>query len=845
MVKVFKEFACLAPETVLSKLQTRLEGLSAEEAERRLIVYGKNEFGRKKGRVLKIFFRQINNAFFYLLLAACFIALLLRDVNQLVTIGLIVVISSVLGFIQEYRSEKTMEKLRSFISSKCLVKRGGKAEEVDKKNLVPGEIVVLEKGDIVPADIRILHQENLSVDESILTGESKTLEKNTKALSSEPKTIFEAENILFSGSKIISGMAEGVVIATAKKMELGKMAALVKEKKGKSNFEKNIDKISKFILWLAVISLLLIFVINLILKGTGVDIPHFLLFVMALSVGLVPEGLPLVCLITMSSGALQLAKKRVVVKRLSSIEDLGNIEVLCLDKTGTLTENRMVLDRVVSKNEKGFWEYFLAACLPIKEKYKELKSSFDRLLFEEATKNSKPKIKSELIREEPFNANKREDRTVIKFNKENFLIVKGAAELLLKESSFYLEKDSFVEMKGSVKKFYEKALKKAGEEGKRVYGMAVKKIQGAGVTNEKDLCFLGFVVLKDPLKATAIEAVEKAKEAGIEIKILTGDSLEVAFFVAQKIGLAEKEKEVVLGSNLEGLNGREFENLVAKTTVFARVTPEEKYRIVKALKKDKIVGFMGDGVNDVPALKLADVALVVDTAADIAKEAADIILLKKDLRTLVNGVKFGRGIFNNILKYIKVTLSSNFGNCYSLALISLFIPFLPMLPNQILLVNLLSDLPLSAVSLDSNDKDELIRPAHLNLREIGNLILFLGTVSSFFDFLFFALFRKLAEGLLQSLWFEMSVLTEILFVFSLRTKKWFWRGERPSKWLVFISGGVIILTLIIPFSFLAKEFLFIRPQAGLMVAILSLVCLYFITTELIKVWYYKKLKNKI
>ncbi len=844
MVKVYKEFTCLSSSAVLDKLNSRSEGLTAEEAKKRLKTFGENELEQKKGRVLKIFFRQINNAFFYLLLFACLIALLLADIHQLVTIGLIVVISSFLGFFQEYRSEKTMEKLRSFISTKCLVKRDDRAEKLDKRNLVPGEIVVLGEGDVVPADLRILKQENLSVDESILTGESKILEKRAKELTKESQSIFEAENILFAGSRIIAGMAEGVVIATGKKMELGKMAGLVKEKKGKSSFEKNIDKISQFILWLAIISLLLIFLLNLILKGIGIDIPHFLLFVIALSVGLVPEGLPLVCLITMSSGALQLAKKKVVVKRLSSIEDLGNIEVLCLDKTGTLTENRIVLDRIVAKNEAEFWQYFLAATIPLREKYKELRSNFDRILLVTAVKKEKLKHKSELIKEEPFDPNKRGDRTYIRFNKDNLLVLKGAAEFLLKESSYYLADGQWRKLGREGKSFYEKELQRAGAEGKRIYGMAIKKSQGGTVEDENQLCFLGFAVFEDPLKVTAIEAVEKAEKAGIEIKILTGDSPQVAFFVAQKIGLVTKGNEVVLGSSLEGMNGREFENLVVNNRVFARVTPQEKFKIVKVLKKQKIVGFMGDGINDVPALRMADVALVVDSAVDVAKEEADIVLLRKDLRTIVNGVKFGRRIFKNILKYLKVTLSSNFGNCYSLALISLFIPFLPMLPNQILLVNLLSDLPLSAVSLDSVDKDELTKPVHFNLREIGNLILFLGTVSSFFDFLFFALFNKLPEALMQSLWFTMSVLTEIFFVFSLRTKKWFWRGEKPSWWLVLISGGAIVLTLIIPFSFLAGEFLFIRPTAKLMIAVLALVGLYFVTTESIKVWYYKKLENK-
>jgi len=523
-----------------------------------------------------------------------------------------------------------------------------------------------------------------------------------------------------------------VVISTGPETFFGKTAQLTLGLKKESIYEKDIMKFANLILKTVAISILSIFLIKIIIQGKE-NILDFLLFCVALIVGILPEALPLVITFTFSKGALKLAKERVVVKRLSAVEDLGNIQILCTDKTGTLTENKMSLANIISQDPEKCLKYAIFSSGYFTKKEKTSQGQFDDILWEIGKEKVREEIKKvKFISEIPFDSFRMRNSVLIEDeSKKRVLIVKGAPEIILKLS---LNSDENIKEK----------IAKEEKEGKRTLALAFKEIDKdeISVEDENNLNFLGFFSFYDPLKKTAKGAINLAKKLGVEVKILTGDSLEIATLIAKEIGLIKNENSVILGEDLEKMSEEDFKKACQEYLVFARVSPILKYKIVKALQENYEVGFLGEGVNDAPALKAAGVGIVVNSAADISKEAADLILLKKDLKVLIEGIQEGRNIFANVNKYIKYALSSNFGNFYSMALISLFIPYLPMLPTQILLENLFSDFPAITIATDKVDIDELKRPRAYQLKDYIPLILILAIVSSIFDFIFFAVFRK-------------------------------------------------------------------------------------------------------
>jgi Mg2+-importing ATPase len=582
------------------------------------------------------------------------------------------------------------------------------------------------------------------------------------------------------------------------------------------------------------ITLAIVFVLNFIIKGTGANIPEFLLFSVALAVSVIPEALPLITTLTLSQGAIHLAKKQVIVKRLSAVEDLGNIEIICSDKTGTLTENILTVENCFSQDkEKCLFFAFLAS-----KSFEEETTidPFDLAIKQVVTKSNEEEAKKfKKIWERPFDPKKRSNAVVVEsLSGDTFLIVRGAVEEILSLSKPINHYDKVI-----------KQCQESGKRGERVLAIAFKEIEKKKFyleSDEKDLNYLGFLSFSDPLKPQTIPTIKEAKKLGVTIKIITGDAAEVAETVAKKIGLEIGER-VFTGYEIANMDEKQLSDIVEKNNVFARILPDQKYKIIKALQKKYIVGFLGEGINDAPSLKLANVAIVVDSGADISKEAGDIILLKKDLKVIIDGIREGRTIFANVTKYIRYTLIANFGNFYSMAIVSLIMPFLPMLAVQILLVNLLSDLPLVAISTDRVDQQEIRKPRKYNLREIVLACVFLGFISSLFDFTFFALFYKTGPGMFRTLWFICSILTELVLIFSIRTRYFIFKAISPSLTLATVSFLAALLTIFIPLTKLGKFFHFTTPPISSILTIFGLVILYFIATEIAKLVYYQRQKE--
>lgn len=823
---------------IFTQLHTVETGLSHEEAHVRHGEYGPNEIQGKEVSWWNILSRQFKSSFIYLLLGAVILSFSLGELVDGIMILAFVLINTGLGFFQEYRSEHALRVLKTYMSEQVRVRRGNEEKIINKSELVPGDVVIIEAGDIIPADIRFFKEQSLTVDESILTGESVSVKKVATALDHPTHELYNALNIGFSGTTVVSGKGEGIVIAIGKETVMGNVARLTTETRKESVFEKNLQSFSTFILRLVVITLAFILVANIFIKGpnNSVKIIELVVFSIALAVSVIPEALPVVTSFSLSRGALRLAKQKVIVKRLSSIEDLGSIQVLCTDKTGTLTENRLTIAETFSPDQEKTILYASIAAPFLEERHKQPNNTFDLALWNHLSAAQKDDLDEyKKISEIPFDPQRRRNSVLVNTPHAQELIIRGASEHILP----FCQNLNQEEQKAASHWILQQ-----GQQGRRVIAIASKQIEkGSKYTvaeEENKVHYRGLISFVDPIKKTTFTAVEKAKKLGVKVKILTGDSPDVAGAVAHQIGLVGSLDEVITGEILQAMSRQKQHRAVEKYSVFARVSPEQKYQIIHMLQEKNEIGFLGEGINDAPALKAANVALVVQGASDIAKEVADIVLLKKSLAVIIDGIEEGRRTFVNTLKYIRVTLSSNFGNFYTVAIASLLVDFLPMLPLQILLVNLLSDFPMIAIATDSIDSYELKKPKRYNIREIALLATILGIVSSIFDFIIFGLFYRQGPEILQTNWFIASILTELIFLYSMRTKMLFFRARKPSGAIIILTIIASVATVIIPFTqFGQRVFHFIRPSTHHIVLILSIMIIYFIITESVKLFYYR------
>ena len=810
-------------------------GLSFILADERLKQFGQNQLPAQKPRPVKIFLRQFKSVFIYLLLVAIAITLLLNQRIDALMIFIFLAVNTTLGFFQEYRSEKTIQLLHQYLVPKTKILRQGKISTMLSSLLVPGDIIVLETGDKITADVRFIEAHNVTVNESVLTGESVPASKTDQALSQAPLAYYQASNLGFFGTTVVSGKAKALVLATGKKTSFAAIAQLATDTRQVSDFEKGISKFSRFILKLVGLTLLAVFLANILIKPGTFNFIELLIFTIALTVSVVPEALPLVTTFSLSLGAQRLAKKNVLVKRLSAVEDLGGIEVLCTDKTGTLTKNELTVANVYSDQPEA--TVLVANLASAFEQQKKLEP-FDIALWKNLTTANQAKVaEAEKIKEEPFSPENKRNIALIHFNQHYQLVSRGAPEVIVPLCHH---------VSAQTRHNIEQWVQREGQQGHRTLAIASKKISGAAshtveLSQETGYEFLGVVSFVDEVKPSAKQAAADAKKLGIALKILTGDSPEVAGVVAKEIGLIDDAKKVIDGSVWHNWPQAKKLQTLKDFSVFARVSPEQKYEIVELLRTDFLVGFLGEGINDAPALKLAGVSLVVDSASDLAREVADIVILQKSLAVIIDGIAEGRQVFANTSKYIRATLASNFGNFFAIATTSLLIDFLPMLPVQILLVNLLSDAPMIAISTDSVDNSELVSPKKYEVREIVLFSLILGVVSTIFDFIFFGLFYRISPGVLQTNWFIGSILTELVFIFSVRTKSFFLKAATPSRSLMSLTLVAFFVTIALPYTILGQEFFhFVPPSAWHLILILGIVSFEFVISESAKLLFYRK-----
>jgi P-type Mg2+ transporter len=834
---IFEEFTNKTIENTITKLESSVKGLTEVQAEERHKLHGFNEVASNELNVLRILFQQFKSPFFYLLLIAGAVSLVIGEKIDSFVILCFVALNVILGFFQEYRAEKAVSLLKNFIPEKVKVLRNGEKKTIEKRYLVPGDVIIFKSGDIIPADLRLFKIENVLLDESALSGESEPSSKVITPLAKISKEIFGAKNIAFAGTSVVSGEGEGIVVSIGSNTFIGDITKLVSGINRESAYEKDLLKFSRILLKIVAATILIVFILNLIIKG-GDNIYNFALFCVALVVTILPEALPAIVIFALSQGAIRMVKKHVVAKRLSAVEDLGNIEILCTDKTGTLTENKLALREIFAKDKDRCLLYGLAASGFVKKEDETSLNPFDYSLLQEASKKQLEYLaKFSFIAENSFDHFKMRGDMLIEDPKKNrFLIMRGAPEVVL---GYCTKIEGGLKKEAILREF-----RKEGKKGRRVLSLAYKKVSAGKdqilENDEKNLTFVGYFSFEDPLKKTANETIKLAKELGVKVKIITGDCKETAGEMACQVGLISDSKKVILGEELDLLPKRKFEQACVDYSVFARISPKTKFQIIKSLQKKFEVGFLGEGVNDAPALKLANVGIAVKEAVDISREASDIVLLDKDLRVVINGIEEGRNIFANINKYMKCAIAGNFGNFYSIAAISLFVNFIPMRPVQILLVNLLSDFPLIAVATDSVDASELRKPKAYKLQKFVGLIIALAAINALADLIIFALFRNSGESMIQTVWFTEGILTEITLAFVIRTRYAFFRAKAPSWPLITLSIMSTAATVILIFNkSLVNLFHLAVPTVTVFLAIIFLVVGYFIASELVKLTFFK------
>ncbi len=821
---------------VIREFDSSPRGLDDWRVRQRLAVHGYNKITSKSDSALVIISRQFFSPFNYLLLIAAFIAAVVHEYTESAMIVALAAMNVGISFFQEFRAYRAVVLLRRYIPSYVTVMRDGIRATVNRERVVPGDILILERDSIVAADARII-EGAITVDESTLTGEAAEVAKSSQPCLHEEREIFRASNMAFAGTRVIFGSAHAVVIATGNETVFSGITEGTGWHVRVSTYEQGLVALSKNLLRFVVATLALIFAVRTLTHGSS-DITDFFIFCITLIVALVPEALPVVVTFALSRAALAMAKNHVVVKRLSAIEDLGDIEVLCTDKTGTLTELSLAVDSVVAFDKDRCLLYSFMDCLDGTNSVSG-RGAFDNALWSYAGESVKKDLGNFVpLAHIAFDPSRMLSTILVKDpHGRRLVIVKGAPEVVLALSKTIegnVSRESIIE-----------DYKERGRDGKRVLAVAYKEIFSDTIAPdyERDLGFVGFIALVNPVKKGVDRAVALAIKLGITIKMITGDSAEVAAFVARSIGLKIEDGAVVTGQELAELSDAVLRQTCSRASVFARIDPALKARIVAALQEDYKVGFLGEGVNDVPALKKANVALVVQEASDVAREASDIILLRRDLNAVVAGVKEGRATFCNINKYVQCTLSGNFSNYYSLAIFSLIIPFLPMLPSQILLINVLTDIPFIAIASDTIDADQLRRPERYVVARNLALIILLGCVGTLGDIVFFSLFRAATPQMFRSLWFIFNITTNATLMFSLRTQNFFLTAAPPSAFLVCASLASVLVGLVLPYTALGQEYLgFVGPTIADLAVLACVLCVYGVLNEFVKLRYVKYTK---
>jgi len=826
-------------QELLAQLQTTTEGLSSNESQERLVRYGDNRLSSKKrNNAFSLFLSQFKSPIILILLFATGLSFFVGDTTNALIILTIVLISGVLGFWQEHGAANAVEKLLNIVKIKTKVIRDGIAADIFIEKVVLGDVILISAGDVIPADCRLLESKDLFLDEATLTGETYPVEKSASVLSAET-VLSKRTNVLWMGTHVISGSAKAVVVNAGKDTKFGEVSSKLKLRPQETEFEQGIRHFGYFLMEVTLTLVVVIFAINVFLHKPIMDA---FLFSLALAVGLTPQLLPAIISINLSHGAKRMANEKVIVKRLASIENLGSMNVLCSDKTGTLTLGVVTLqstpDLRGNSNEKVLLYAYLNAYYetgfnnPIDESIRAHRS-FDLTGYQK-------------LDEIPYDFTRKRLSVLISHADESIMITKGALSNVVEACSTVETADGGVVSIDTVKDQISKRLDEFSQQGFRTLGIGYKRI-GQQKTikrdDEKEMTYLGFLVFEDPLKPNIVETIGSLKQLGISLKIITGDNHAVAETVGNKIGLANPQ--ILSGGELAQLSDEALIKRVGGIDIFSEVEPNQKERLILSLKKaGYVVGYIGDGVNDASALHVADVGISVDSAVDVAKEAADIVLLEKDLGVLVNGVKEGRVTFANTIKYVFMATSANFGNMFSMAGASLFLSFLPLLPKQVLLTNLMTDFPEMAIATDSVDASSISQPRRWNIKFIRKFMMVFGLISSLFDYATFGVLLWILHATpdqFRTGWFLESVVSATLIVLVIRTQGPFF-NSRPGKSLLIATMGVVLMTIALPFLPWGSLFGFVRMPKVFYGALVLIILGYIVLAEVAKSIFYKNVK---
>lgn len=867
-----KECAAADKDEALNILQSSLEGLDNEQVEERREEFGANEITHEKAPAWYIQFIEAFltpfNAVLILIATTSFIIDVVmvkdpadRDYKTVIVVGVMVLLSSIIRFWQEFKSNIAAEKLKGLVKTTATVlrKEEGK-KEIDIKELVPGDIIFLSAGDMIPGDCRIIQSKDLFLNQSTLTGEAMPVEKRDVPVASvQNKTALELENICFMGNNVESGQAQAVIITTGSNTYFGSISKSITGKRAETSFDKGVNSVSWLLIKFMVVMVPLVFVINGLTKGNWIEA---LLFAIAVAVGLTPEMLPMIVTANLAKGAVTMSKRKVIVKRLNAIQNIGAMDILCTDKTGTLTLDKIVLERHlnvdgVEDDEVLKWAYL--------NSYHQtgLKNLLDVAVLEHVEVKDYLKVEEQYkkIDEIPFDFQRRRMSVILEqANHKHLLICKGAVEEILELCSYtfdpgedrqlHIEQDKIVPIDETIRANILHLSKKLNKEGLRVLLVAIKEYEERPLTytvaDESNMVLTGFIGFLDPAKPSAKPSIEALQQYGITLKVLTGDNDIVTKKICKDVGIAINN--ILLGNELETISDEELTARIDDISIFAKLSPVQKSRVVKVLQaKGHTVGFMGDGINDAAALREADVGISVDTAVDIAKESADIILLEKDLMVLRKGVIYGRRTFGNIIKYIKMTASSNFGNMFSMLGASALLPFLPMLPIQVLVQNLLYDCSQISIPWDVMDAEYIEKPRKWETGNIAKFMFYIGPISSIFDYVTFAImffiFKANSaehENLFQTGWFVEGLLSQTLIVHMIRTKKIPFVQSWATAPVLALTSAIMLAGIALPFTPLATA-LKLQPLPWQYFPWLAAILVgYCLLTQMVKNWYIKK-----
>ncbi|EJV85259.1 magnesium-translocating P-type ATPase [Bacillus cereus] len=868
--KMLSEIAKSDVESTLAFLKTTSHGLSQEEATKRLEVYGENKVVyQQRIKWYITLFNSFRSPFISLLIILGMLSFLTNDIKGTIIVGIMVAISVLIRFIQELRSQKSIEKLKNLVYEKVTVLRGGNGSYKENKravleesgkvqvaleNLVPGDIIELSAGNIVPADVRIISSENLLVNQSSLTGEALPIEKSNQYFYMYKKrkirkiqNLIELENLCFMGTHIISGTAKAIVVGTGTDTYFGSIAKnqIKLNKKSDSRF----DKVSWLLIKFMIIMTPIVMMIHGVINGNWYEA---FLFALAVAIGLTPEMLPMIVTANLAKGSINMSKKKVLVKQLSSIHNLGAMDILCTDKTGTLTEDKMDLVRHTDTNGEKSDKVLKLAYLN-SYFHTAYKNEIDLSVMRYVRDSSDYDISQySKIDECPFDFNRRRVSVVVETNaNERIMLCKGAVREVISICSYIKENNKIIPITDEIQRKNKHLIELWQERGMRAVAVAYKqlkndKVGSYSIDDESDMILVGYVGFSNPPKQSAMAALHTLQKKGIQVKILTGDNESVTRNVCRKMGLYIGEP--VLGYEIDSLPDKALVKLASKTSVFAKLNPSQKFRIIKALQMNgHTVGFMGDGINDVFALKQSDVGVSIHTADDIVKESSDIILIEKDLQVLEDAIVEGRTTFGNILKYIKMTASSNFGNVLSLLIASAFLPFLPMLPIQILCQNLLYNLSQLSIPWDKVDNEFLVKPRSWDTKDLFRFIIFIGPVSSVFDIIIFIVMWNVfganipeMQSLFQTGWFVVGLLTQLLIVHMIRTQHIPFLQSTAATPVLMLTGLVMIIGIFLPFTSLSTHIGLTPLPFYYFLWLLGILTMYALVTQIIKRIYIRK-----